>query len=61
MHSSLPSNSGVTFCCIFLARLHVIGPAGVGVEVGKVVGVVDDAGVCISDVDSLHVDRRSNR
>jgi hypothetical protein len=33
----------------------VIGPAGVGVEVGnvvdevgKVVGVVDDAGVCIS-------------
>jgi hypothetical protein len=26
----------------------VIGPVGVGVEVGKVVGVVDDAGVCIS-------------
>jgi hypothetical protein len=35
----------------------VIGPVGVGVEVGnvvdevgKVVGVVDDAGVCISDI-----------
>jgi hypothetical protein len=26
----------------------VIGPVGVGVEVGKVVGVVDDIGVCIS-------------
>jgi hypothetical protein len=26
----------------------VIGPAGVGVEVGNVVEVVDDAGVCIS-------------
>jgi hypothetical protein len=36
----------------------VIGPVGVGVEVGnvvdevgKVVGVVDDAGVCISQVE----------
>jgi hypothetical protein len=26
----------------------VIGPAGVGVEVGNVVEVVDDAGVCTS-------------
>jgi hypothetical protein len=48
-------SSACTSCCIFLARLRVIGPVGVGVEVGnvvddvgKVVGVVDDAGVCIS-------------
>jgi hypothetical protein len=53
---SLSSQSSACIsCCIFLARLRVIGPVGVGVEVGnvvdevgKVVGVVDDAGVCIS-------------
>jgi hypothetical protein len=33
-----------------LARLHVIGPVGVGVEVGNVVGVFDDAGVGVSVV-----------
>jgi hypothetical protein len=31
----------------------VIGPVGVGVEVGNVVEVVDDAGVCISLVQFL--------
>jgi hypothetical protein len=42
-------SSACTSCCIFLARLRVIGPAGVGVEVSNVVEVVDDAGVCISE------------
>jgi hypothetical protein len=41
-------SSACTSCCIFLAWLRVIGPVGIGVEVGNVVGVVDDAGVCIS-------------
>jgi hypothetical protein len=51
-------SSACTSCCIFLARLRVIGPVGVGVEVGnvvdevgKVVGVVDDARVGVSQAD----------
>jgi hypothetical protein len=51
---SLSSQStACTSCCIFLARLRVIGPAGVGVEVGNVVEMVDDAGVCISKHSSI--------
>jgi hypothetical protein len=47
-------SSACTSCCIFLARLRVIGPVGVGYVAGEVAGVpgeigeVADAGMVIS-------------